>query len=87
MKTKKQILEEAIEIYAAILLIMRQQKTDYCQSWWLNKHNFSLQSNLDSKSIVRRCHLLVRLGYLIIDREKTSTAMGTSFKLTEKQLL
>lgn len=84
MKSRDQIQEEAREIYFAIKEVMEKSKTDYCQSWWLNTRNFDLKSNLKTSHIVQRAKLLIRQGYLTIDKSNTSTSMGTSYKLTDK---
>lgn len=84
MKSKNQINQEAKEIYFAIKQVMEKSGYDYCQSWWLNSKNFELKSNLKTPQIVQRCRLLVKQGYLTIDKSKTSTSSGTSFKLTDK---
>jgi hypothetical protein len=78
---------EAIEIYFAIKQVMAKQKTDYCQSWWLNTRNFDLKSNLPTRKITQRCKLLIQHGYLTINEELTSTSKGTSYKLTDKPLV
>jgi hypothetical protein len=86
MKSKKQINEEAKEIYFAIKRIMELSETDYCQSWWLNTRNFKLMSDLKTPQITQRAKLLVKQGYLIIDKARTSTSTGTCYKLTDKPL-
>lgn len=90
MKSKNEINQEAKEIYFAIKQVMERHgyiKYDYCQSWWLNYKNFDLKSKLKTPQIMQRCKLLVRQGYLTIDKSKTSTSEGTSFKLTDKPFL
>jgi hypothetical protein len=82
--SSEQINEEAKEIYFAIKQVMEKQKTDYCQSWWLNARNFDLQSKLPTSKITQRAKLLVSRGYLTIDRNSTSTSTGTSYRLTDK---
>ncbi len=84
MKTKNQINQEAKEIYFAIKQVMEKSGYDYCLSWWLNSKNFELKSNLKTPQIVQRCKLLVRQGYLTIDKSKTSRGSGTWFQLTDK---
>ena len=83
-KLKKHIIEEAEEIYYAIIKTMNEMETDHCQSWWLNKNNFDLKSKLFTSKINRRARLLVRQGYLQINKSLTSTSTGTCYKLTEK---
>jgi len=87
MKNKIQIKEEAKEIYFAIKEAMVRAKTDYCQSWWLNSKNFELKSKLSTPTINQRAKLLVKQGYLTIDKSKTKTSTGTSYKLTDKPFL
>lgn len=87
MKSKSVIQNEANEIYFAIKEVMAKGNTDYCQSWWLNTKNFDLKSNLKTPQIVQRCKLLVRQGYLSIDKSRTSPSSGTSYRLTDKLLL
>jgi hypothetical protein len=91
MKNKEQIFKEAKEIYFAIRQIIELNKlntikTDYCQSWWLNTRNFNLKSGLKTSQINQRAKLLVKQGYLIVDRSMTSTSTGTCYKLTKKEL-
>lgn len=86
MKPKNQINQEAKEIYLAIKQLMEKTGYDYCQSWWINTKNFELKSNLKTPQIVQRCRLLVKQGYLTIDKLKTSTSTGTCFRLTDKIL-
>lgn len=85
MKKKKQIDEEAKEIYFAIKQIMERSETDYCQSWWLNTRNFDLKSGLETPEINQRAKLLVKQGFLSIDSSKTGPSTGTCYKLTDKQ--
>lgn len=87
MKTKKEINEEAKEIYFAIKQIMERSETDYCQSWWLNTRNFDLKSKLKTPQINQRAKLLVKQGYLTIDKSNTKKSTGTSYKLTDKPFL
>lgn len=86
MTTNRQSNQEAIEIYAAIKKVMADANTDYCQSWWLNTWNFDLKSKLSTSKINQRCKLLVKQGYLSIDKSRTSTSMGICYKLTDKML-
>lgn len=86
MTTIRQSNHEAIEIYAAIKKVMQETECDYCQSWWLNSKNFDLKSGLSTDKINQRCRLLVKQGYLTIDRSKTSTSEGTCYRLTDKTL-
>lgn len=86
MKTNQQINKEAIEIYNAIKQIMKESNCNYCQSWWLNSKNFDLKSKLSTPKINQRCKLLVKQGYLYIDKENTSTSQGVCYKLTDKFL-
>ena len=87
MKTKEQINEEAKEIYFAIKKIMERSETNYCQSWWLNTRNFDLKSGLKTPQINQRAKLLVKQGYLTVDKSNTNTSIGTSYKLTDKPFL
>ena len=84
MKSKDQIMEEAKEIFLAIKETMNKMGTDYCQSWWINKNNYKLNSGLSTPSVNQRCRLLVKKGYLIKNDTLTSTHTGTSYKLTGK---
>lgn len=84
MSTKQQIKEEAKEIYFAIKQVMEKSGHDYCQSWWLNTRNFDLKSKLSTPKINQRCKLLIKMGLLVIDKSKTSTSSGVSYKLTDK---
>lgn len=86
MKTKNQIKEEAKEIYLAIKEVMSKSECDFCQSWWLNTKNFDLKSNLSTPQINQRAKLLVKQGYLTVDKTKTSTSYGTCYRLTDKPL-
>ena len=86
MTTNRQSNHEAIEIYSAIKKIMAEMNTEYCQSWWLNSKNFDLKSKLSTSKINQRCKLLVKQGYLIIDKSRTSTSMGICYRLTDKML-
>jgi hypothetical protein len=86
MKTRDQINEESKEIYFAIKHMIRESECDYCQSWWLNTRNFDLKSKLKTPQINQRAKLLVKQGYLIIDKSRTSTSTGTCYRLTNKVL-
>lgn len=86
MKTKDKIQKEAEEIYFAIKQVMEKSGYDYCQSWWLNTRNFDLKSKLKTPQINQRCKLLIKQGYLTIDKNTTSTSTGTSYRLTSKIL-
>jgi len=86
MTTNRQSNLEAIEIYAAIKLVMKEVNSDRIQSWWINSKNFDLKSKLSTSKINQRCRLLVKQGYLTIDRSKTSTSNGTCYRLTDKIL-
>jgi hypothetical protein len=87
MKSKEEINNEAKEIYLAIIEAMKFSHSDYCQSWWINKRNVVLKSKLETPQINQRCKLLVKKGFLIIDKSKTSRSTGTSYKLTDKLVL
>jgi hypothetical protein len=80
---KEQIYSEALEVYAAISEVTALQGCGYCLSWWINTRNFPLKTTMSTPKINRRARLLVKLGYLIIDRKETSTSSGTCYKLTE----
>lgn len=86
MTTNRQSNHEAIEIYAAIKQVIQEVGYDYCQSWWINSKNFDLKSKLPTSKITQRCKLLVKQGYLTIDKSKTSPSTGTCYKLTDKAL-
>lgn len=86
MTTIRQANHEAIEIYAAIKQVMKEMNCDFCQSWWINSKNFSLKSGLSTAKINQRCKLLVKQGYLTIDKSKTSTSTGVCYRLTDKTL-
>jgi len=87
MKTRQEIQKEANEIYFAIKeIIMLNDGRNSCQSWWLNTRNFDLKSKLKTPQIVQRCKLLVKQGYLTIDKNNTASHKGTCFKLTDKIL-
>ena len=83
---KDQIKTQSKEIYEAIIKMMELQGVDYCQSWWINTRNFELKQVLTTRQINYRAKLLVRDGYLTIDKDKTSTSMGTSYRLTDLKL-
>jgi hypothetical protein len=87
MKTRQQINKEAEEIYFAILEVMKRTQVGHCQSWWLNSRNFNLKSRLTTPQINQRAKLLVKQGYLFIDKSRTSTATGTCYRLTDKSLI
>jgi len=87
MKTKNEINDEAKEIYFAIKELMNKHNVNYAQSWWLNPRNFNLKSRLKTPQVVQRCKLLIKQGYLIIDKSNTSTSSGTSYKLTNKDFI
>lgn len=84
MDKKTKIKEEAKEIYFAIKSVMDKQQTGHCQSWWLNERNFGLKSKLKTPQVNQRCKLLIKMGLLTIDKDKTSTSRGTSYRLTDK---
>lgn len=84
MKTNQEINFECVEVYNAIKEAMEISGTDYCQSWWLNRRNCNTLHHLNSREIVRRAKRLVDQGMLTIDKSKTSSATGTSYKLTDK---
>lgn len=86
MTTNRQSNLEAIEIYAAIKQVMKEANSHHCQSWWLNSKNFDLKSKLTTSKINQRCKLLVKQGYLTIDKANTSTSTGTCYLLTDKTL-
>lgn len=86
MKSNRQINLEALEIYNAIKQVMKETKYDFCQSWWLNSRNFDLRSKLKTPEINRRAHLLVKQGYLTIDKSRTSSSTGTCYQLTDKSI-
>lgn len=83
MTTNRQMNHEAIQIYAAIKSLLKQNATDYCQSWWIR---FELDIKLSTSKVNQRCKNLVKQGYLTIDKSKTSTSCGISYKLTDKAL-
>jgi len=84
MKTKEKINEEAEEIYFAIKEVMEKSGLDYCQSWWLNTRNFDLKSKLSTQEINQRAKLLIKRGFLIINKSQTSKSTGICYKLTDK---
>lgn len=87
MKSRKEINQEAEEIYFAIKQTMEKMGTDYCQSWWINTRNFNLKSHLPTSTINQRCRLLIKQGYLIKNQSLTATHTGTSYKLTDKAFI
>jgi len=86
VKTREQIKSESIMVYFAIKETMKNMNTNFCQSWWINMKNFDLSTPLSIKTINQRAKLLIRDGYLIIDKSKTSTSTGTCYKLTDKSM-
>lgn len=81
--SKANFISEAREIYDAISKIMADKKIDYCQSWWMNKHNHEIGKRLSTSKINTRCQWMVRKGYLKINKSMTSTSTGTCYQLTE----
>lgn len=79
-----EISKEVKEVYFAIIQIMRENDYDHCQSWWLNTKNFDLKSKLSTRKINQRASVLVKQGYLVIDKKNTSTSQGVCYKLTDK---
>lgn len=83
-KPKLEIDKERKIIYQAIKDTMVKMKVDYCQSWWLTCKDNLLPINLSTSIINSRCKLLVKNGYLSINRKQTSSSMGVCYQLTDK---
>jgi len=82
-KSTVEINKESIDVYNEIVNTMEKMQVDYCQSWWLNYRNTSL--GLKTPKINQIAKKLVKQGYLMIDKSRTSTSTGTSYKLTDKK--
>lgn len=77
--------KEAKEVYQAIKETIQDMDTDHCQSWWLNKKNHPIGSKLTTAQINTRARMLVKEGYLEIDRKYTKPSCGTCYRLTNKR--
>lgn len=85
MKTQ-QITEEVLMIYNALKYYCDEH--GYCQSWWLNaRNNPQKELNLTTPQINSKCKILIKQGYIVIDKEKTSTSTGTCYRLTDKIMI
>lgn len=83
MTAKEQIYDEALNVYEALLEVAQLSGTDYCLSWWINTRNFKLKTTMSTQKINRRAKLLVKMGFLTIDKKLTSRSTGTCYKFTD----
>ena len=82
---KKQINKEIDEVYSAIKAEIESRTENYCQSWWLtSKWGGRLKNKYSTPKLNRRAKVLVKEGYLSINKKDTSTSKGTSYLLTNK---
>ena len=86
-RTKEEINIEIISVYEAIIKTMGRMKTDRCQSWWLTAKDNTVNLNLTTQEVNRRCKTLIKNGYLKINDKYTSTSTGVSYMLTDKKFL
>lgn len=81
-----EIQKDAIVIYRDMLKIyvhrMQKGECPNVQSWWLNKVvNGKI---LSISKINYRVSLLIKCGYVAIDKVNTSKSKGTSYIITDK---
>lgn len=81
MRTEE-IYNQALEVYAAFKQVAELSEHDYCLSWWINTRNFPMKTTMSTSTITRRAALLVKKGYLTIDKLQTSRSSGTCYKFT-----
>lgn len=83
LKTKIQINQEIKSVYEAIKKDMICRNVDYCQSWWIIAKDDVSNLPMSTRDINRRANILVKNGYLSIDKKHTSTSTGICYRLTD----
>jgi hypothetical protein len=78
---------EINNIANAVYETMVEQKTNYIQSWWLNKNNHPIGKIYTTSQINRRLMKLVKDGFLIKYNKNTSTSTGTCYVLKNNNLI